>query len=95
MRQSKLFTKTRKHAPADEESKNAKLLIKAGFIDKLQAGVYTYLPLGFRVLQKIENIIHDEMEKAGGTEILMPALQPKENWVKPISSFVLANCDEA
>ncbi len=82
MLQSKLFTKTRKEFPSDEVSKNAQLLIKAGFVDKLQAGVYTYLPLGFRVLKKIENIIREEMNKAGGQEILMPSLHPKENWEK-------------
>lgn len=81
MRQSQLFTKTRKEAPADEVAKNAKLLIRAGFVDKLQAGVYTYLPLGLRVLKKIENIIRDEMDMAGGQEIFMPSLQPKENWL--------------
>ena len=80
MRQSKLFTKTRKEAPKDEVSKNAQLLIRAGFVDKLMAGVYTYLPLGLRVLKKIENIIREEMVAAGGQEILMPSLQPKENW---------------
>ena len=81
MRQSQLFTKTRKEAPADEVAKNAKLLIRAGFVDKLQAGVYTYLPLGLRVLKKIENIIREEMDNAGGQEIFMPSLQPKENWL--------------
>lgn len=81
MLQSQLFTKTRKEAPADEVAKNAKLLIRAGFVDKLQAGVYTYLPLGLRVLKKIENIIREEMDSAGGQEILMPSLQPKENWL--------------
>lgn len=80
MLQSKLFTKTRKEAPSDEVSRNAKLLIQAGYVDKLQAGVYTYLPLGFRVLKKIEKIIRDEMNKADGQEILMPSLHPKENW---------------
>ncbi len=82
MLQSQLFTKTRKESPADEVSKNAKLLIQAGFIDKLQAGVYTYLPLGLKVLKNIENIIRDEMTKAGGQELLMPSLHPKENWEK-------------
>jgi|SRR3989344_479475 len=82
MRQSKLFTKTGKNAPKDEVTKNAALLVRAGFIDKLMAGVYTFLPLGFRALKKIEAIIREEMEKAGGQEILMPALQPKENWEK-------------
>lgn len=80
MKQSQLFTKTRKDAPADEVAKNAKLLIRAGFVDKLQAGVYTYLPLGLRVLKNIENIIREEMNSAGGQEIFMPSLQPKENW---------------
>lgn len=82
MLQSRIFTKTRKEAPADEVSKNAKLLIQAGFVDKLQAGVYTYLPLGFKVLKNIENIIRDEMVKAGGQELFMPSLHPKENWEK-------------
>lgn len=80
MLQSKLFAKTRKEAPSDEVSKNAKLLIKGGFIDKLQSGVYTYLPLGLRVLRNIETIIREEMNAAGGQELLMPALHPKENW---------------
>jgi len=82
MRQSKLLPKTRKEAPKDEVSLNARLLIRAGFIDKLMAGVYTILPLGLRVMKKIENIIRSEMEAAGGQELLMPALQPKENWQK-------------
>ncbi|HAS84567.1 MAG TPA: prolyl-tRNA synthetase [Candidatus Yonathbacteria bacterium] len=81
MLQSQLFTKTRKEAPADEVAKNAKLLIRAGFVDKLQSGVYTYLPLGLRVLKKIENIIREEMNNVGGQEIFMPSLQPKENWL--------------
>ena len=82
MRQSKLLPKTRKEAPKDEVSLNARLLIRAGFIDKLMAGVYTYLPLGLRVFKKIENIIREEMIIAGGQEVLMPSLQPKENWEK-------------
>ena len=59
MRQSQLFIKTKKEAPADEVAKNAILLIRAGYVDKLQAGVYTYLPLGLRVLKKIENITEE------------------------------------
>jgi len=82
MRQSQLFTKTRKEAPKEEKSINAQLLIRAGFVDKLMAGVYSYLPLGFRVLKKIENIIREEMEKIGGQEVFLPALHPKENWLK-------------
>ncbi len=82
MKQSELFTKTKRETPKDEEAVNAQLLIRAGFIDKLMAGVYTFLPLGFRVLKKIENIIREEMIGIGGQEILMPTLQPKENWEK-------------
>jgi prolyl-tRNA synthetase len=82
MRQSKLFTKTRKEAPADETSKNAELLTRGGFIHKEMAGVYTYLPLGLRVLNKIENIIREEMNAIGGQEISMTALQDPELWKK-------------
>ncbi len=82
MRQSQLFLKTQKEAPKDEISANAKLLARAGFIDKLSAGIYSFLPLGFLVLRKIENIIRQEMMAAGGQEILLPALHPKENWEK-------------
>ena len=80
MRQSKLFAKTIKEVPKDEASLNAQLLIRAGFIDKLAAGVYTFLPLGLRVHNKIINIIREEMDAIDGQEILMPALIPKESW---------------
>jgi prolyl-tRNA synthetase len=82
MYQSKLFTKTRKDAPKDEVSKNAQLLIKAGFIHKEMAGVYSYLPLGLRVLNNINNIIREEMNALGGQEIFLTSLQEKENWAK-------------
>lgn len=82
MKQSQLFTKTQKNAPKDEASINAQLLIRAGFIDKLMAGVYTYLPLGLCVEKKIENIIREEMNAIGGQEIFMPSINPKENWEK-------------
>lgn len=82
MLQSKLFTKTRKEAPKDEVSKNAKLLVRSGFVHKEMAGVYSYLPLGLRVLRKLENIIREEMNTAGGQEISMTALQGKEIWEK-------------
>ncbi len=82
MKQSSLFTKTRKEAPKDEVAKNAELLIRAGYIHKEMAGVYSYLPLGLRVLHKIENIIRAHMNAAGGQELLMTAFQPKENWQK-------------
>ena len=80
MRQSKLFNKTRKETPPDEISLNAKLLLQAGYVDKLMAGVFTYLPLGLRVLHNVQNIIRSEMNKIGGQEILMSALSPKTNW---------------
>jgi len=82
MRQSQLFTKTRKEAPKDEVSKNAELLIRAGFIHKEMAGVYAFLPLGLRVLNNIVGIIREEMNKIGGQEIAMTALQSKELWEK-------------
>ena len=82
MKMTKLFTKTIRQAPSDEKSINAQLLIKAGFIDKLFAGVYTYLPLGLRTLNKIAEIIREEMDAIGGEEILMPALHPKDSWQK-------------
>ncbi|MFA4975754.1 MAG: aminoacyl--tRNA ligase-related protein [Candidatus Paceibacterota bacterium] len=82
MRQSKLFTKTKKEAPTDEVSKNAELLIRGGFINKEMAGVYSYLPLGLRVLKNIENIIREEMNAIGGQEITMTALQNPELWKK-------------
>jgi len=82
MRQSQLFTKTQKESPADEVSMNAELLIKAGFINKEMAGVYSYLPLGLRVIKKIENIIREEMDAIGGTEMKTSILQNKEVWQK-------------
>ena len=80
MKQSQLFTKTKKESPADEVSLNAELLIKAGFINKEMAGVYSYLPLGLRVIKKIENIIREEMNTIGGQELVMTALQDKSLW---------------
>ena len=81
MKQSQFFYKTQKDLPKDEPSVNAQLLIRGGFIDKLSAGVYSYLPLGLRVMTKIENIIREELQKIGAQEILMPAMHPKENWM--------------
>lgn len=82
MRQSQLFTKTRKLAPKDEVAKNAQLLIRGGFIHKEMAGVYSYLPLGLRVFKNIENIIREEMNAIGGQEITMTALQSPALWKK-------------
>lgn len=80
MRQSQLFTKTRKEAPKDEISKNAQLLIRAGYIHKEMAGVYSYLPLGLRVIENINTIIREEMNGIGGQEVLMSSLQDPELW---------------
>lgn len=80
MRQSQLFTKTRKEAPSDEVSKNAQLLIRGGFIRKEMAGVYAYMPLGLRVFRKIENIIREEMNATGAQELLLTTLQDPELW---------------
>ncbi|MCX6752989.1 MAG: His/Gly/Thr/Pro-type tRNA ligase C-terminal domain-containing protein [Candidatus Nomurabacteria bacterium] len=82
MRQSKLFSKTRKEAPADEIAKNAELLIRGGFIYKEMAGVYTLLPLGLRVINKIEQIVRDEMNMVGGMEMRTSIIQAKEVWEK-------------
>ncbi|MBU1119069.1 hypothetical protein KKH43_04270 [Patescibacteria group bacterium] len=82
MRQSNLFSKTIKEIPKEETSINAQLLIKAGYIDKLQAGVYSFLPLGHRVHEKVKNVIREEMNAVHGQEIYMPALHPKAPWAK-------------
>ena len=74
MRLSKLFTKTLREAPADETAKNAQLLIRGGFVFKNSAGIYSFLPLGLRVLEKLIKIIREEMNMIGGQEMFMPAL---------------------
>jgi len=78
---SELFTRTSKDAQSDAASKNADLLTRAGFIHKTMAGAYSYLPLGLRVIRRIETIVRQEMDSIGGQEILMSALSPKENWM--------------
>lgn len=80
MKYSQLFGKTRKTAPKDADSANARLLEQAGFVDQLMAGAYTYLPLGLRVLDKIKTVIREELNAIGAQEILMPALTPAEPW---------------
>jgi prolyl-tRNA synthetase len=80
MRLSKLFGKTQRETPAEAETVSHQLLLKAGMIHQVAAGIYAYLPLGWRVLKKIANIIRDEMDKAGGQELSMPVLQPLELW---------------
>ena len=80
MKQSILFPKTKKEAPRDAESINHKLLVRAGFIDQLMAGSWTLLPMGWRVVNKINQIIREEMNSTGAQEILMPLMHPKEVW---------------
>ena len=82
MRQSQLFTRTKRENPSDEVAKNAQLLIRAGYIFKEMAGVYTILPLGYRVLEKIVKIVKEEMDAIGGVQMKTSALQSKEVWEK-------------
>jgi prolyl-tRNA synthetase len=82
MRFSKLFGKTLKEIPAEADTLSHQLLLRTGMIQQLAAGVYSYLPLGWRVLRKIEQIIREEMDKAGGQELMLPTLQPFELWEK-------------
>jgi len=82
MRLSQTFTKTTKSTPADEQANNAKLLIQAGFIHKEMAGVYAYLPLGLQVIENIKQIVREEMNNIGGSELIMTNLQRQELWEK-------------
>lgn len=81
MRYSHAFVKTLRQPPANADTLNHKLLTQAGYVDQLMAGVYSYLPLGLKVLRNIEQIVRSEMDEISGEEILMPVLHPKENWV--------------
>lgn len=81
MKLSKLAFQVTKNPPANADTVNHKLLVQAGYVRQLMAGVYTYTPLGLKVLRKIENIVREEMNAVGGQEILMPALHPKANWL--------------
>jgi prolyl-tRNA synthetase len=80
MRLSQLFTRTTKTAPADEVAKNAQLLIRAGFVYKVMAGVYAYTPLGLKVLENIKQVVREEMNAIGGQELIMSSLQKRETW---------------
>ncbi len=82
MRQSQLFTRTKRENPSDEEAKNAQLLIRGGYIYKEMAGVYSILPLGYRVLEKIVKVVKEEMDAIGGVQMKTSALQSKETWEK-------------
>ena len=80
MKMSKMFVQTLREFPSDAEVVSHKMLARAGFIKKLTSGVYNYMPLMWRVLKKIENIVREEMDRAGAQELLMPFVQPKELW---------------
>jgi prolyl-tRNA synthetase len=80
MRVSQFFISTLKEAPSEAELASHKLMMRAGYIKKLASGLYTWMPLGLRVLRKIENIVREEMDRSGGIELLMPAVQPAELW---------------
>lgn len=82
MKMSKLFVQTMREFPSDAEVISHKMLARAGYIKKLTSGVYNYLPLMWRVLKKVENIVREEMDNAGAQELLMPFVQPKELWVE-------------
>ncbi len=82
MRYENLFGKTRKKAPSDAQAISHKLLVRAGFIDQLMAGVFSFLPLGWKVHEKIADIIREEMNRIGGQELFLPALQKKEQWLE-------------
>ncbi|MGB6894669.1 MAG: proline--tRNA ligase [Dehalococcoidia bacterium] len=80
MRMSQLFGRTLRQAPAEAETPNHRLLLRAALVQQLAAGIYSYLPLGWRAIRKIEQIIREEMDAAGGQELMMPALHPSEIW---------------
>jgi prolyl-tRNA synthetase len=80
MRVSQFFISTLKEAPSEAELPSHKLMMRAGYIKKLASGLYTWMPLGLRVLRKVENIVREEMDRSGGIELLMPAVQPAELW---------------
>ena len=80
MRASHYFIATLKEAPADAEVTSQKLMLRAGLIKKTAAGIYSWMPLGLKALRKVENIVREEMNRAGAMEVLMPAVQPAELW---------------
>ena len=82
MRTSQFFFNTQKEAPADAEVISQKMMLRAGYIKRTAAGIYTWMPLGLRVLRKVENIVREEMNNAGALELLMPAVQPAELWLE-------------
>jgi len=82
MRYSQMFLPTTKETPSDAEIVSHQLMLRAGMIRKLAGGIYAYLPLGYRVIRKVENIVREEMNRAGAQEVFMPAVQPAELWME-------------
>jgi prolyl-tRNA synthetase len=80
MKATQFFISTLKEAPADAEVVSHQLMMRAGFIKRLGAGIYSYMPMGLRVIRKVESIIREEMNRAGAVELLMPVVQPAELW---------------
>ena len=80
MRSSNFLIATQKETPADAEVISHQLMLRAGLIRKLASGMYTWLPLGLRVLRKVEAVVRDEMDKSGAQEVSMPVIQPAELW---------------
>jgi prolyl-tRNA synthetase len=80
MRMSRLFGKTLRNVPAEADTTNYQLMLRAGLVQQLAAGIFSYLPLGWRVMRKIEQVIREEMDRIGGQEVVMPAMQPAELW---------------
>src|SRR5438876_11156156 len=86
MRVSQQLTKTLREVPRDSEGGNQELLVRGGFVRQLTSGVYSYLPLGNRVIRKISQIVREEMDRAGGQEVTMTVIQPKDLWDKQPAS---------
>ena len=80
MKQSQIFIPTLRETPSDAEVASHQLMLRAGFIRQISAGIYTYMPLAWRVIKKIENIIREELDAVGGTEMLLPTLIPADLW---------------
>ena len=90
MKASQFFVSTLKEAPADAEVVSHKLMMRAGYIKRLGAGIYSYMPMGLRVIRKIEGIVREEMNRAGAVELLMPVVQPAELWQETGRSLATA-----
>ena len=92
MRASQLYSPTLREMPADAEVMSHKLMLRAGFIRKLSAGLYTFLPLAWRTLRKIETIVREEMDVIGSQEIMMPIIQPAEIWQPSVLQIKKSRC---